>query len=207
MTTRHYGQVETLTVTLNSALRHGSAGATCSGAGDSHIKSVQRVFIDDDGTYPNNSRYPTLLLQSVFAAGTEHEGARRIVADGQWTSPWSWGIFEYHHYHSKAWELLLCVRGEASVQLGGPSGPTVSIAKGDLVLIPPGVAHKQLNARGGFTLLGAYPTTGFDGSIDTLTGSPTDEERERIKGCYVPSTEPILGFDVRKLCDTESDKS
>lgn len=49
------------------------------------------------------------------------------------------------------------------------------------MLIPPGVAHKQLEANGGFTLLGAYPTQEFDGSIDTLTGSPTAEQRDWIK--------------------------
>ena len=85
-------------------------------------------------------------------------------------------IFSYHHYHTKAWELLLCIRGEASVQIGGASGPKVTISTGDLALIPPGVAHKQLNEKNGFALLGSYPTFGgFDGDIDTLTGCPTTE--------------------------------
>ena len=68
-----------------------------------------------------------------------------------------YSIFSYHHYHSKAWELLLCFSGEASVQFGGKLGPMVTVAKGDLVLVPPGLAHKQLDDKNGFSLLGSYP--------------------------------------------------
>jgi uncharacterized protein YjlB len=113
-------------------------------------------------------------------------------------------IYTYHHYHSTAWELLLCVRGKASVQLGGNTGPTVTVEKGDFVLIPPGIAHKQLNDdTGGFTLLGSYPTQGFDGSIDTLTGPPTNEERDNIASCHVPGQD-IFGLDIRQLCEAAS---
>ena len=199
MTTRQhaFGTIESFTVA------GGDVGVSSRSTCDSpRTVGVQRVYLDDDGTYPNNAQYPTLLLKAVFD-GTQDEGVRRITADGQWTSPWAWGIFEYHHYHSKAWELLLCVRGEASVQLGGPTGPTVTISRGDSVLIPPGVAHKQLNTKGGFTLLGAYPTREFDGSVDTLTGSPTNGQRQSIIDCYMPSTEPITGLNVKELCTAE----
>ena len=111
-----------------------------------------------------------------------------------------YSIFSYHHYHSKAWELLLCFSGEASVQFGGKLGPMVTVAKGDLVLVPPGLAHKQLDDKNGFSLLGSYPTFGFDGSIDTLTGRPTIEERERIVKCHVPERDPIFNLDLHELC-------
>ena len=110
-------------------------------------------------------------------------------------------IFSYHHYHSKAWELLLCIRGEASVQFGGGSGPIVTVSTGDLVLIPPGLAHKQLIEKNGFALLGSYPTVCFDGSIDTLTGFPTETEVERISRCHVPEQDPIFHLDIHELCE------
>lgn len=190
------GKVEKFRVTsINNS--GPSSKNTCA----SHTTSVHRVHLDDDGTFPNNGQYPALILKSVFD-GTQDEGVKRIIKNGQWTTPWAWGIFEYHHYHSKAWELLLCVRGEALVQLGGSTGPAVSISCGDSVLIPPGVAHKQLKADGSFTLLGAYPTQDFDGLIDTLTGLPTPEQRDTINACYVPLTEPITGLNVKDLFNT-----
>ena len=103
-------------------------------------------------------------------------------------------------YHSKAWELLLCFRGEANIQIGGDAGPTITITNGDLLLVPPGVAHKQLNEKNNFALLGSYPTTNFDGSIDTITGVPSDEERQRIANCYVPTHDPIFRLDIHHLC-------
>ena len=87
------------------------------------------------------------------------------------------------------------------MQLGGDTGPIVNIGNGDLVLVPPGLAHRQLNASGGFTLLGSYPTERFDGSIDTLTGPPTDTERENIAKCYLPVKDPIFGLNIAKLCE------
>ncbi len=90
--------------------------------------------------------------------------------------PWVWGIFPYHHYHTTAWEALFCVKGSAQIQasnplciilelsfdfltskVGGSSGPVLKVQKGDVLLVPPGVAHKQLDAINDFTLLGSYP--------------------------------------------------
>jgi uncharacterized protein YjlB len=55
--------------------------------------------------------------------------------------------------HSVAWEALLCVKGRANVQFGGEGGPVLEASVGDLLIVPPGVAHKQLQAWDGFTLL------------------------------------------------------
>ena len=160
---------------------------------------ILQIFIKDDGTFPNNEHYPTLVYKNVFH-GSETDARRLIVKGSNWTEPWVWGIFSYHHYHTKAWELLLCVCGSASIQIGGDAGPTVLIDKGDLIFIPPGMAHKQLKEKGGFSLLGSYPTQRFDGGIDTCRGAPTDEERRRIQECYVPETDPIFNLNIAKLC-------
>jgi uncharacterized protein YjlB len=170
---------------------------------------IFRLFMDDDGTFPNNRDYPVLLYKSAFT-GTQAEGQREIAKTGDWTTPWAWGIFTYHHYHSNAWELLLCVRGEALVQLGGETGPTTQISRGDLILIPPGFAHKQLEATEGFTLLGSYPTSnsaengGSSDSVDTLRGLPTRQERDNIANCssLAPSArDPLFGLDLAQLVD------
>lgn len=165
---------------------------------------VHRIYVADDGEFPNNRDWPTLLYKSAFD-GDEAGGRSLILRGGEWTDPWTWGVFPYHHYHTKAWELLLCVSGRASIQVGGDGGPVVSVSRGDLMLVPPGVAHKQLDEGGGFALLGSYPREGFDGRIDTVRGVPTKEQRERIESCHVPDRDPIFGLDVRELCGREVD--
>lgn len=158
---------------------------------------IFRLFMSDDGTFPNNNRFPLLLYKAAFS-GTQIEGQTLITQNG-WTQPWAWGVFSYHHYHSRAWELLLCVQGQAHVQIGGEKGPVVQIQNGDLVLVPSGIAHKQLEASGEFTLLGSYPKQGWTGSIDTLTGRPTQEERDNILACYAPVRDPIFGLNIGYL--------
>ena len=110
----------------------------------------------DDGTFPNNEWYPLILFKNAFH-GSQGKG-EHLITEGGWMSPWVWGIFPYHHYHSTAWELLLCVKGHAHMQLGGESGPCTIINMGDIVYVPPGLTNKQLDSNGGFSLLGAYPS-------------------------------------------------
>ena len=156
--------------------------------------SFSRVYLESDGTFPNNPRFPVVVYRDVFCEARDGDGAELLVRNG-WTRPWAWGVFTYHHYHSTAWEALLCVRGSADVQFGGPSGPVLQPAKGDLVLVPPGVAHKQLADRDGFTLLGAYPS--HDGcrtpSADTVRGAPTAAQARNIAACATPVLDPRWG--------------
>jgi uncharacterized protein YjlB len=74
-----------------------------------------------------------------------------------WTGSWRNGVYDYHHYHSNTHEVLGCYRGSAEVQLGGPGGIVLRIETGDVVVIPAGVAHKRVDAEGGFGVVGAYP--------------------------------------------------
>ena len=137
---------------------------------------IYRLYMDDNGIFPNNPIYPLLLYKSAHK-GSKAEATEVIVQGKKWTHPWEWGIFTFHHYHSTAWELLLCVQGYAKVQLGGETGPTITIEKGDLALVPPGVAHKHLDSFDGLSLLGSYPAATPD--VDTLRGAPTEQQRQR----------------------------
>lgn len=98
--------------------------------------SFYRLFLKDDGIFPNNPNHPLLLFRNMFQ-GSEKEGCKLLVEQGGWTTPWVWGVFTFHHYHSTAWEILVCVQGEADVQFGGPTGPIVKVAKGGHCSGPP----------------------------------------------------------------------
>ncbi len=155
---------------------------------------VERVLLQGDGTFPNNAVYPLLLYRAVFDAARDGDGAALLERNG-WTRPWAWGVFEYHHYHTTAWEALLCIRGEADVQFGGPTGPVLTPTEGDLVLVPPGVAHKQLRSERGFLLLGAYPD--HEGcstpDADTVRSAPSARQERAILACPAPLRCPRWG--------------
>ena len=156
--------------------------------------TVLRLYMKSNGThYPNNEEVPTLIYKGAHD-GDERTGRDALLRHG-WSEPWKWGIFPYHHYHTAAWEALLCVSGGALIQLGGEGGPSTQVGLGDLLLIPPGVVHKQLSSRDNFALLGSYPRS--SPSVDNVraTSPPTKAQLRNIAAAAVPKADPLLGDD------------
>uniref|UniRef100_A0A7S2BYP1 Cupin type-2 domain-containing protein n=1 Tax=Florenciella parvula TaxID=236787 RepID=A0A7S2BYP1_9STRA len=165
-----------------------------------------RLSPDPDSGFTNNAQWPLIVYKHALRMDEDEDegqdqGCDRMVSlmvSNGWTRPWAWGVFSYHHYHSTAWEALLCVQGSADIQLGGPQGPTFDVQPGDCLLIPPGVAHKQLSEQGGFTLLGAYPD--HNGcrtpSADTCRRAPTAKQQASIERCPAPLRCPLFGTDL-----------
>jgi uncharacterized protein YjlB len=147
----------------------------------------------DDGTFPN-SILPLVAFQRAFdPAGADL--ARRIeevFAANGWGGGWRNGIYGFPHYHSSAHEVLGVYRGSARVQLGGERGITVSIVAGDVVVIPAGVAHKNLGASPDFAVVGAYP----DGQRPDMRYGRAGERPaadERIASVALPRWDPVHG--------------
>ncbi|HLU49376.1 MAG TPA: hypothetical protein VK116_14870, partial [Planctomycetota bacterium] len=86
-------------------------------------------------------------------------------------------------------------RGSATVRFGGDArGVTIELGAGDAVVIPAGVAHKNLRASRDFEVVGAYP----DGqSYDMCYGKPGERPRadESIARVPLPEADPLFGRD------------
>ena len=148
----------------------------------------------DDGTYPNNQTLPVLLLRET-ASGEASDLAQtfeRVFGAHDWRGQWRDGIFSYHHYHSTAHEVLGIAAGSARVQLGGPEGEAFDVEAGDVLVLPAGVAHKNLGASRDFLVVGAYP----DGQDwDLLRGRPGErpEADRNIEQVSLPALDPVYG--------------
>lgn len=146
----------------------------------------------DDGVFPN-SRLPLLLYRSAIASGKANaEAMERLFAGSDWPPQWRSGIYPFHHYHSTAHETLGVARGSARLMFGGPKGREVSVAAGDVVVIPAGVAHRRLEASGDFLVVGAYPP-GMH--WDLLKGEPGDRPPadRNIAAVPTPQSDPVEG--------------
>ena len=93
---------------------------------------VRSIFLQDDGTYPNNPRPLLLYLQAV---PLNPEDIEQLFTANQWPSAWRNGVYSYHHYHSTAHEVLGVYGGSATILFGGPEGKTVTIRAGDVAVI------------------------------------------------------------------------
>ena len=89
-------------------------------------------------------------------------------------------------------EVLGICRGRARVQFGGESGPVLDTSAGDVVVIPAGVAHKNMGASIDFMVVGAYPR---GQTWDMNRGRPGERPRtdDNIRRVPAPPADPILG--------------
>jgi uncharacterized protein YjlB len=141
-----------------------------------------------DGPIPNHPRFPVLIYHGVEVADI-----RRVLAGRGWGGAWTNGVFDFHHFHSTSHEVLAVVAGRATLELGGPQGRAFEVAEGDVLVLPAGTGHRRAAARGGFTVVGAYPAGQED--YDLLRDAD-DAALARIRSVPVPAHDPVGGEGV-----------
>jgi uncharacterized protein YjlB len=157
--------------------------------------TVLAVELKDDGVIPN-SKLPLLLYRRAVSISEEdpaHVFEDLFGANG-WTDSWRNGIYPYQHYHSTAHEVLGIYRGAAKVQLGGEQGVIHDVRAGDVIVIPAGVAHKNLGSSDDFGVVGAYPE---GQEMDMNYGKASERARaiENIEHLALPKMDPVFGED------------
>ena len=152
--------------------------------------------LSDDGMIPNNQKCPLLLYRQALTLPA-HDPAvlfETLFASNRWSGSWRDGIYAFHHYHSTSHEVLGVYSGSVTVLFGGEHGVTQEIQRGDVVVIPAGVGHKNLGSSEDFGVVGAYP----DGRHwDLRYGRPSERPRadDNIAQVPVPELDPVYGVE------------
>jgi len=156
--------------------------------------SVLSFVFKDSGTIPN-SRFPLLIYQAAVKVGdTDPASAfEDLFAANGWNGHWRNGIYTYHHYHSTAHEVLGVYRGSATVQFGGEQGHKSKVHPGDVIIIPAGVAHKNLGASNDFGVVGAYPE-GQDHDMNYGRPQERPNADDNIARVSFPEMDPVYGM-------------
>jgi uncharacterized protein YjlB len=157
---------------------------------------TDNFMLPDDGVFPNNQLLPVLIYRHAFQISGEkaEDEIKDCLSDHGWKNAWVAGVYDYHHYHSTAHEVLVALSGEARLQLGGPSGREVNFTQGDVLILPSGTAHRCIHATGDFRCMGAYP----DGqNYDILTGKSDERPAadQRIAKVPLPASDPVYRTD------------
>lgn len=153
------------------------------------------VLLHDDGDIPNNARFPMLVYKQAAdpQKGDAEDTLEALFAANGWGNGWRGGvIFDFHHYHATSHEVVGIGRGSARIQFGGPGGPVLDVAAGDVVLIPAGVGHCRLDDAPGLSVVAAYPP----GCSPDMCRQGEDDGaavRRRVAAVAVPDTDPVLG--------------
>lgn len=155
---------------------------------------VVKEILHDDGTFPNNEELPLIIYKKAidFSSNDPASDVEKVFHENNWGQSWRNGIFSYHHYHSTAHEALGVYSGWVNVQLGGDNGIKVKAEKGDVIILPAGVAHKNLDASSDFKVVGAYPP---GQSYDMNYGKEGERPQadENIRQVPLPKTDPVFG--------------
>lgn len=134
------------------------------------------VVIKENGAFPNNKLLPVLLYRAILEL-PEHNAAQKIEL-----------VFKENNTH----EVLGVYAGHCDVALGADDENIYRLEKADVLIIPAGVAHKNIRSSENFACVGAYPE---GRSYDIKYGKP--EERpdadENIRNVPIPSTDPVYG--------------
>lgn len=154
----------------------------------------QLITLNDDGVF-SNSRLPVVLYKNAMDTKDLPTVFKQRFKQNNWYNSWEADIFTFHHYHSNTHEVMGVCRGTTTLQLGGGQGEQVTIATGDVLIIPAGVAHKNLREENAVTCIGAYPD-GREYGINYGNKGERPETDRRIAAVPVPGYDPLFGKDA-----------
>ena len=166
-----------------------------------HGHVASHVF-EDDGKFPNNPALPALVYKGALHLhpDDEPEAILELFKRNNWTNGWKNGIYPYDHYHSNTHEVLGIFCGTADLLLGGPEdGVCVEVYRGDVVIIPAGVAHKNLKSSHDFLCVGAC-AEGREYDINYGKEEERPKVIQNILSVPVAKTDPVFG-DTGPLID------
>ena len=156
---------------------------------------VEAIQIQPNGNIPN-SELPLLIYRRAVRLQSDDPASvfEKLFEANGWTGSWRDGVYDYHHYHSTAHEVLGVYEGNATVNFGGEGGPITKVWPGDVIIIPAGVSHKNLGGSPDFGVVGAYPK---GQKVDTHHGKPEELAKAEANIAQVPMPEqdPVEGGD------------
>ncbi|HEX4321627.1 MAG TPA: cupin [Acidobacteriaceae bacterium] len=149
------------------------------------------LHLSRNGWMPNNEALPVLLYRSAFMQQDDLASAMEAAFERNgWPPQWRNGVYDFHHYHSTAHEVLGFARGTGRLVLGGEGGHELVVRAGDVAVLPAGTGHCRLETSSDFLVIGAYPK---GETWDICRTAPDAATLNRMRKVAFPASDPISG--------------
>ena len=142
---------------------------------------------------PNHPCLPALIYPAVLGEAPDIERVKALFERNRWFRVWDWTVFDYHHFHPSAAEVLAVARGHARIRLGGPDGTLHEVRAGDVMVLPAGFGHCREASTEDFTVVGAYPEGQEEREVVRASAEAAEAARPVIERTPLPSTDPVYG--------------
>lgn len=153
---------------------------------------IEAFRLEPHAWVPNNRCLPLIVYRHAFDPATRDLAGQvdQRFAQHGWPVQWHDGVFDYHHFHSTAHEVLGVIAGAAELIVGGPGGRTLRIATGDVLLLPAGTGHCLVAREDAFQVAAGYPQgQQWDIRRDALT----PDELRAMEALPFPACDPVWG--------------
>ncbi|MFZ0746861.1 MAG: cupin [Terracidiphilus sp.] len=167
------------------------AGAATGTRGMALITAPEAMQLSRNGWMPNNEELPVLLYRRAFTVnGDTASTMENVFERNGWPAQWRDGVYDFHHYHSTAHEVLGFAAGRGRLMLGGEGGHEVIVEARDVAVLPAGTGHCRLDASSDFLVIGAYPA---GETWDICRSAPDAATLTRMRKVSFPASDPISG--------------
>lgn len=159
---------------------------------------VSSYLIPAHALTPNTSiqNKPLLIYHQAFPTSYSASSIETHLKQVDVVQPqWRYTMYSTSHFHSTTHEVLCIASGSAKLCFGhedSPSRVDITVSRGDVIVVPAGVAHRLLEDEGGgFEMVGSYPK---GCSWDMCYGKKGEEEKIKgIRGLGWFERDPIYG--------------
>ena len=170
--------------------RQFTAGIVAAGLTGSVAAAPEQLHLKPNGWMPNNP-LPVPVYRSALPTSPElADKMETLFSQNGWPPQWRNGVFDFHHYHSTAHEVLGFAAGHAEIMLGGEKGTTVTVRAGDIAVLPAGTGHCRISASEDFLVIGAYPPNQH---WDICRTAASPEVLDRMRRVSFPASDPVTG--------------